>query len=106
MARGTRRSLKEVTERRMLDPRLPTKGYATIKGQRGRFIAEAVDISASGVCMSLPKPLEVGGMYQLELEVQGEVKRAACVVGRVCFCLQGKDGYRIGFHCNLVGLLD
>lgn len=67
--------------------------------------ADAVDISAHGVCLTLPRALEVGSTCQLDLEVFGAEKRSLSVAARVCFCLQSKDGYRIGLNCSLEELV-
>ncbi|MBB6093485.1 hypothetical protein HNQ60_002366 [Povalibacter uvarum] len=81
--------------------RLPVRGFAIIKGGRGRALAQAVDISASGVCLSLSHPLEVGEAYRLDLEIHGDPPRVKSVLARVCFCLASNGAYRIGFNCCL-----
>lgn len=86
--------------------RLPVRGVATINGRRGKALAQAVDISASGVCLSLAHPLAVGEAYRLDLEIDGEPPRATSVLARVCFCLASKGAYRIGFNCCLSDFVD
>lgn len=81
--------------------RLPTRGTALVKFQRQELQADTVDISPHGVCLTLPRALEVGSSCELDLEIFGAAQRRTSVVARVCFCLQGKDGYRIGLNCDL-----
>jgi hypothetical protein len=68
--------------------------------------ADTVDISAHGVCLTLPRALEVGSTCQLELEIHGATQRSKSVVARVCFCVQGSNGYRIGLNCSLEEFVD
>lgn len=86
--------------------RLPVRGFAIIRGRRGQVQAQAVDISASGVCLSLSHPLEVGETYRLDLEIYGEPPRVKSVLARVCFCLASNGAYRIGFNCALADFVD
>jgi hypothetical protein len=90
---------------RRLRIRAPVRGFAIVKSRHGALVAEAVDISSSGVCVSLTRALDVGAMYRLDLEIHAESKRSTSVVGRVCFCLKGKGGYRVGFNCALADFL-
>jgi PilZ domain-containing protein len=89
-----------VAERRR-QQRLPIRGTALVRIQRRELRADTVDISPHGVCLTLPRGLEVGGACQLDLEIFGAAPRCISVEARVCFCLQGKDGYRIGLNCDL-----
>ncbi|HMN43752.1 MAG TPA: PilZ domain-containing protein [Povalibacter sp.] len=84
--------------------RLPVRGFAVVQGRRGQ--AQAVDISASGVCLSLSYPLKVGETYRLDLEIHGEPPRVRSVLARVCFCLASNGTYRIGFNCALADFVD
>jgi hypothetical protein len=79
------------------------RGTALVRIQRRELRADTVDISAHGVCLTLPRALEVGSTCELdlELEIQGATTRHTSVVARVCFCLHGKNGYRIGLNCAL-----
>jgi len=79
--------------------RLPVRGRATVKTRKGDFSAETVDISAAGVCLTLPQALEVGSLYSLELEVPGNAGPGRSVVARVCFCLKQSHGFRVGLNC-------
>jgi hypothetical protein len=94
-----------VADRRR-QPRLLTRGTALVKFQRHELLADTVDISAHGVCLTLPRALEVGSTCELDLEILGTQQRRTSVVARVCFCLQGKDGYRIGLNCALEDFVD
>ena len=89
-----------VAERRS-QQRLPIRGTALVRIQRRALRAETVDISPHGVCLTLPHGLEVGSACELDLEIFGTPQRRTSVAARVCFCLQGKDGYRIGLNCDL-----
>ena len=76
-----------------------------VRIQRRELRAEAVDISAHGVCLTLPRALEVGTTCWLDLEIPALAPGGFfSVEARVCFCLQGKDGYRIGLNCDLEDL--
>jgi hypothetical protein len=86
--------------------RLLTRGTALVKFQRHELLADTVDISQHGVCLTLPRALEVGSTCELDLEILGAGQRRTSVVARVCFCLQGKDGYRIGLNCALEDFVD
>jgi hypothetical protein len=92
-----------VTDRRK-QRRLPVRGDALVRIRSRELRAEAVDISAHGVCLTLPRALEVGTPCWLELEIPSLAQGLVSVEARVCFCLQGKDGYRIGFNCDLEDL--
>ena len=91
---------RPVADRRR-QQRLLTRGTALVRFQRQELRAETVDISPHGVCLTLPRALEVGSSCELDLEIFGTAKRRTSVAARVCFCLQGKDGYRIGLNCAL-----
>jgi len=60
-----------VTERRK-QPRLPIRGDALVRIQRRELRAEAVDISAHGVCLTLPRAVEVGTTCWLDLEIPAD----------------------------------
>jgi hypothetical protein len=53
----------------------------------------------------LPHALEVGSVCGLDLEIPGFAHASMSVEARVCFCLQGKEGYRIGLNCDLDDLM-
>lgn len=105
MAEDSARDLRPLANRRS-DQRLPVRGIARVKVQRCELVADTVDISAHGVCLTLPIALEVGSNCHLELEMQGALQRRASVTARVCFCLHGKEGYRIGLNCELEEFVD
>ena len=88
-------------EDRRLHQRLPIRGIALVSARGRAYLGEAVDISRHGVCLTLPRPLVVGSSWRLDLEIQRAEKRHTSVVARVCFCLEGTSGYRIGFNCSL-----
>lgn len=94
-----------VAERRR-QQRLPIRGTALVRIQRRELRANTVDMSPHGVCLSLPVALEVGSACELDLEIFGAVGRTTSLVARVCFCLQGKEGYRIGLNCELEDFID
>jgi hypothetical protein len=94
-----------VAERRR-QQRLPIRGTALVRIQRRELRAETVDMSPHGVCLTLPRALEVGSACELQLEILGAAKRITTVMARVCFCLQGKEGYRIGLNCELEDFID
>ena len=102
MAEDSAEDLRSPSADRRKQRRLPIRGDALVRMQRRELRAEAVDISAHGVCLTLPRPLEVGASCQLDLEIpalgQGGI---LSVEARVCFCLEGRDGYRIGLNCDL-----
>jgi hypothetical protein len=77
------------------------RGVAIVRNRRGGLLAETADISAHGVCLTLSHALEVGSTHRLDLEIRTEEIRRTKVLGRVCFCLQGKNGYRVGLNCEL-----
>ena len=81
--------------------RLPVRGVAFVRTPQVELVANTVDISAHGVCLTLPSALEVGSTYRIDLSIESPTSRAKSVVARVCFCLKEKNGYRIGFHCSL-----
>lgn len=82
------------------------RGSALVTTECLEMRADTVDISAHGVCLTLPCALEAGSTCRLDLEIQGSEKRRTSVIARVCFCLQGKDGYRIGLNCSLEEFVD
>ena len=96
----------ERSSERRIQQRLPARGVAHVKIKRRSVRAETVDISAHGVCLTLPQPLEVGSSYELDLVIEGEEERRTSVVARVCFCLQGKNGFRVGLNCSLAEFMD
>ena len=49
--------------------RLPVRGIALVKVKGRVVLAEAVDISAHGVCLTLKRPLLVGSCCRLDLEL-------------------------------------
>lgn len=85
---------------------VPMRGSAIVRIQRREMHADTADISAHGVCLTLPRALEVGSTCHLELEIQGAEQRRMSVVARVCFCLQAKSGYRVGLNCSLEEFVD
>lgn len=91
---------------RRVQPRLPVQGVALVRARGRAVLAEAVDITAHGVCLTLPRPLPVGSAYRLDLEIQQADKRSTSVVACVCFCLECKNGYRIGFNCSLAEFVE
>lgn len=105
MAESPVEDLRPVAERRR-QQRLPIRGSAIVRIQRRKIQADTVDISAHGVCLTLPRALEAGSTCQLDLQVPGASKRSTSVVARVCFCLQGKNGYRVGLNCSLEEFVD
>jgi hypothetical protein len=94
-----------VTDRPRLARRL-ARGTALVKNLQGAMLAEAVDISAYGVCLTLPRALNAGAVYVLDLEIHGDQRRTTSTIGRVCFCLEVRDGFRIGFNCSLSEFVD
>ncbi len=84
---------------------LAVRGLAVVKIGRRSVRVENVDISAHGVCMTLPHALSLGRGYRLDLEIQAGATRTMSVVGRVCFRMRGNSGYRVGFNCSLAEFL-
>jgi len=84
-----------------MNQRVPIRGRAVLKTKRGVLTAQTVDISAFGVCLTLPHALDVGSCCQFELKIHGDPTRKISAVGQVCFCLHEKDGYRVGLKCPL-----
>ncbi|HEV8334659.1 MAG TPA: PilZ domain-containing protein [Steroidobacteraceae bacterium] len=105
MVEDSAEELRRPVADRRRQQRLPTRGTALVKLQRRELRADTVDISPHGVCLTLPRALEVGSTCELDLEILGTAKRTS-VVARVCFCLQGKNGYRIGLNCALEDFVD
>lgn len=102
MAEDSAEDLRSPVAERRKQRRLPIRGDALVRIQRRELRAEAVDISAHGVCLTLPRALEVGTTCWLDLEIPALAQGGFfSVEARVCFCLQGKDGYRIGLNCEL-----
>jgi hypothetical protein len=66
-----------------------------------RLVGSTVDLSAAGVCLSLPVALEPGERCGLRINI-GSPDEVTIVEmrGRVCFCVPQRDGYRIGLHCT------
>lgn len=105
MAEDSAEDLRAPVADRRKQRRLPIRGDALVRIQRRELRAEAVDISAHGVCLTLPHALEVGASCWLDLEIPSLAPSGfLSVEARVCFCLQGKDGYRIGLNCDLEDL--
>ena len=53
-------------------PRIPVVGSAEIKTVRGTLVGEAVDVSAAGVCLTIPQPLLAGELCSLDLRIENE----------------------------------
>jgi hypothetical protein len=102
MAEDSAEDLRSPVADRRKQRRLPVRGDALVRTQRRELRAEAVDISAHGVCLTLPQALEVGTTCLLDLEIPSLAPAGfLSVEARVCFCLQGREGYRIGLNCDL-----
>ena len=101
MAEDPAEDLRPAVANRRSPPRLQIRGIARVRVQRREMHAETDDISAHGVCLTLPRALEVGSTCRLDLEILGPQKRSTSVEARVCFCLQSQSGYRIGLNCPL-----
>jgi PilZ domain len=82
------------------------QGIAIVRSRRGATLAEAVDISDEGVCLTLSHPLDVGAKYLLDLELRGQPARSTSIVARVCFCLASNGGYRVGLNCSLASFIE
>jgi hypothetical protein len=106
MGEDSAEELQRPAADRRRQQRLPTRGAALVRFQRRELQADTVDISPHGVCLTLPCALDVGSTCELDLKVLGASQRRTSVVARVCFCLQGKDGYRIGLNCALEDFVD
>lgn len=106
MVEDSAEELRPPVADRRKQQRLLTRGTALVRFQRHELRADTVDISQHGVCLTLPRALEVGSTCELDLEILGADQRRTSVVARVCFCLQGKDGYRIGLNCALEDFVD
>lgn len=104
MSEDSTEDLRSPVADRRKQRRLPIRGNALVTIQRRELRAEAVDISAHGVCLTLARALEVGTTCSLDLEIPSLAPGGFSVEARVCFCLQGKDGYRIGLNCDLEDL--
>lgn len=83
-----------------------SRGVARVEASGHAMQGDAVDISAHGVCLTLPRPLEVGSSCRLDLELPRAQKRTTSVVACVCFCLQTKSGYRVGLNYPLTAFVD
>ena len=92
--------------RRFIRRRLQIRGVALVETKGHSVLAESVDISVHGVCLTLSHPLEVGSGCRLVLEMQREEKRTTSVLASVCFCLQTTIGYRIGLACSLTDFVE
>jgi hypothetical protein len=87
-------------------PRIPVVGSAEVKTRLGTLVGEAVDVSAAGVCLTIPQPLLAGELCSLELRIENEPPIETSIVGRVCFCIEQRAGYRIGVNCPMSDSLD
>src|SRR4030095_13950763 len=106
MAECSAEDLRPPVADRRRQQRLLIRGSALVRIQRREMRADTVDISAHGVCLTLPHALEVGSICRLEREIHGAAQRSTSVEARVCFCLQGNNGYRIGLNCSLEEFVD
>ena len=79
----------------------PLNAIAVVKSREGALLGEGVDISPVGVCLTSTRPLDVGQLCVLDLQVLSEPKRQVTVAGRVCFCVGVWATFRIGFSCSL-----
>ena len=100
MARGPGKSLLKGAERRQ-QSRMNIRGSAAIRTRHGVLTGEAVDISPAGVCLTVPEPLHIGGIYSLDLHLHGEPESDVSVIARVCFCIEERDGFRVGMNCTI-----
>ncbi|RPH54207.1 MAG: PilZ domain-containing protein, partial [Lysobacterales bacterium] len=74
---------------RRRNPRASMRGRASVLIAGGGAIeGETVDISDSGVCLTLPTALQLGDLYRLNLEMRTDPLTEVTIVGRVCFCIQ------------------
>ena len=87
-------------------PRIPVVGFAEVKTRRGTLVGEAVDVSAAGVCLTIPQPLVAGELCSLDLRIENEPPIETSIVGRVCFCIEQSAGYRIGVNCPMSDSFD
>jgi hypothetical protein len=66
-----------------------------------RLVGSTVDLSAAGVCLSLPIALEPGERCGLRINIGSRDEVTIVEMrGRVCFCVPQRQGYRIGLHCT------
>jgi hypothetical protein len=92
--------------------RMPVKGAAEVRTLHGTLVGEAVDISAAGVCLTLPEPLQTGALCNVDLRIdaepgaEGESVIETSIVGRVCFCIEQRAGFRVGVNCALSDCLE
>ena len=86
--------------------RIGVHGIAIVSIERRQILGDAVDISPDGVCLTLPRALEIGSTCRLDLEIECPTRRSTSVVARVCFCLEGESGFRVGLNCLLDKFLD
>ena len=74
--------------------------HATIGIPSGRKLGgRTIDLSCGGVCVVLPFELTVGDECSVSFDVSacGEATEIR-VAGRVCYCMRGADGFRIGLQ--------
>ena len=81
--------------------RIPVVGFAEVRTPHGTLVGEAVDVSAEGVCLTISQPLLAGELCSLDLRIENEPPIETSIVGRVCFCIEQRAGYRIGVNCPL-----
>lgn len=80
--------------------RLPVRGDARVLLTPARtFVAEAVDISESGVCLTSPIELAAGAWCHLQIRIPSLPGPEISVSGQVCFCIGHHGAYRVGVHC-------
>ncbi len=87
-------------ERRVAE-RLPIRCEVAFRALRDgakapiRVAAETLNLSASGLCLVSPSPLERDGHLALELTLEGHADPVVAV-GKVVWCDAEKTGYRAG----------
>lgn len=88
------------TERRA-GQRRSVRGRASVLCSSDRsFDADTVDISEGGVCLTSPVALQPGTLCRLNIEIHPTPVIHVSVSGRVCFCVEQHDQYRVGFQCS------
>jgi hypothetical protein len=90
-ASSERRRAARVPERCRLSFRAIREGGADTK----KTVAQAVNLSASGLCFLSPEPLTRDDHVAMELALEGQ-PGPVVAVGRVVWCDRDDGGYRVG----------
>lgn len=89
-----------MSDERRAAPRIPERvkvRFRTIGGadSSNAVEGETLNMSASGLCLAAPDPLAPETHLAMELSLEGH-EQAVMAIGRVVWCDEDGDGYRVG----------